>query len=166
MRSMLYTATMDVQKKMLELLVSSMPKPPGPRPRRPPCPRMPRVELKRLVRVWCSEDGDVMLADVLSLIPCDVRAGDVMLSVDRNDANGYPHVSIIYEHCVANPRYDEQMHEYEERMASYVVEMARWQLLDETWQRRKKEYDAHVVDACRLLDDAFISLDDTVEAAL
>ena len=116
----------------------------GPRPRRPPRPRKPRATFWRSESIWTSEDDDILLADLLHLIPSDVQAQRVRNSVQKNPLNGYPHTIITYNHEILNTKFDEQMLDYESRIARYSDDLIRWQARDSEWCNKAQLCEAHV----------------------
>lgn len=128
---------------------------PGTRPRRPPKPRRPRKTFWRTESVWSSEDDDILLADLLHLIPSDVKAHRIRVSVERNAVNGYPHVTITYNHEIPNTRFVEQLRDYEERMQRYDHELSRWRVRDAEWIASMATYELHVADLAGRIAQAF-----------
>lgn len=136
---------------------------PGMRPRRPAKPRKPRETFWRTESVWTSEDEDILLADLLHLIPSDVKAHRVRISVERNPTNGYPHVIITFNHEIPNTKFADQTRDFEHRMHRYEQELSRWKIRDAEWRVRMTEYE---LDAASLHDRfarAFDEYDDILE---
>lgn len=127
----------------------------GPRPRKPVRPRRPKKSFTKSDVVWTSEEEDIVLADVLHLIPSDTRADKVRISVEKNPTNGYPIVSISYDYESINTQFTEQLHEYEERLAAYNVEFAEWEIKDAEWNDLKLKIEDELLDLKKSIKNVF-----------
>lgn len=127
----------------------------GPRPRKPVKPRRPKRSFTKTDIVWTSEEEDIMLADVLHLIPSDTRADKVRVSVEKNPTNGYPTVSISYDYESINTQFAEQMREYEDRLNAYNSEYAEWEIKDAEWNQLKAKIEDELLDLKKSIKNVF-----------
>lgn len=131
--------------------VSVLPK----RPKKPTRPRPPREVFRRFETVWSSEEEDILLADLLHLIPSDVKAQNVRINVEKNPVNGYPYVTVTYEHDIINTRYSEQLRDYDERLKRYESDIAEWLEKDALWLLSKHAQDDELAQLRNVVETAY-----------
>lgn len=116
-----------------------------PRPKKPLLPKKPKQYIKKNITVWSSNDGTTTLADILYLIPDDVPAENINISITQAAEKGVAVVQASYSLNVINVMYDEQTVVYEQRMQQYEKELNEWATLDDEWLQQKQHFDAHVL---------------------
>lgn len=116
-----------------------------PRPKKPVLPKKPKQYLKKNITVWSSNDGTTTLADILYLIPDEIPAEDINISITQATGNGAAIVQASYSVSVMNVSYDEQMLLYEQKLQQYEKELNEWVSLDDEWLKQKQQFDAHVL---------------------
>lgn len=133
-----------------------------PRPRRPVRPRRPRETFRRTECVWSSEDDDILLSDVLLLIPTGIRADDIRICVERNAQTGYTLVTVTYDHDIPNTRFQDQLRDYEERMRRYEIELPEWSRRNAEWLLLKQQHDSEIQQLSDQIAEAFVDADDII----
>lgn len=116
------------------------------RPKKPALPKKPKQFVKKTVTVWSSNDGTTTLADILHLIPDDVPAENINISITQSTGNSTAIVQASYSNDVINAMYDEQLVAYEQRLKQYEKELVDWTVLDEEWLRQKEHLETHILN--------------------
>jgi hypothetical protein len=131
------------------------------RPKRPTRPRAPRKFLKKTDIAWMSEDGDILLSDLLLLIPPHIRADSVRIIV-RYDDVGKQHVGVVYDLEVPNTRFAEQQTVYERKLAKFELELSIWQERDREWQAERERAWDEMARLTRTIEQTIDDMQDVI----
>lgn len=104
------------------------------KPRKPACPRRPKPVFRKTETVWTSDDEDILIADLLHLIPSNIRAEDIRISVDKGSTT---RVVVTYDYEIINTKFEQQLADYNDRVLLYKKELAVWQQKNDEWMNKQ-----------------------------
>ncbi len=126
------------------------------RPKKPVEPRKPKNVFTRTESVWSSNDNDILLSDILHLIPSGVSAEKIFIRVEKE--LGVFHTSISYEYDVPNTKFFEQLKDFEKKFAQYQLEYEKWLIEDAEWQNKTAYTEEKIQESINLSFDERITL--------